>query len=118
MARWLRVLQREHYDPTSLRRFLARWSAPQVPSAKGRAHATVRRPVTLSHVLILAMFVTLLVRRWDLLVVAVVIYGLFCPQGLSLRGRTSKLSWTRRLRATAILAAVFSAIVAGLAALA
>ncbi|MGA7834443.1 MAG: UDP-N-acetylmuramoyl-tripeptide--D-alanyl-D-alanine ligase [Acidimicrobiales bacterium] len=117
MARWLRVLQREHYDPTSLRRFLARWSSPQLPSAKVRARRA-RRPITLSHVLILAMIVTVVLREWDLLVVAAVTYGLFCPQGLSVRGRTSPLAWTRRLRATAIVAGVFSLIVAGLGALA
>ncbi len=118
MARWLRVLQREHYDPTSLVRFLGRWSAPQVPSAKLRPHGRPRRPVTLSHVLILAMFVTLAFRQWDLFVVAVVVYGLFSPWGLALRGRTSALDWTRRLRTTAIVAGAFSVVVAGLGALA
>jgi UDP-N-acetylmuramoyl-tripeptide--D-alanyl-D-alanine ligase len=117
MARWLRVLQREHYDPASMMRFLARWSSPQLPPAKIRPHGKARRPFTLSHVLILAMIVTLAVRQWDLLVVAVVIYGLFCPRGLALRGRTSKLDWTRRLRMTAVVAGAFSVVVAGLGAL-
>jgi UDP-N-acetylmuramoyl-tripeptide--D-alanyl-D-alanine ligase len=118
MARWLRVLQREHYDPSSLARFLGRWSAPQVPSAKIRPLAKPHRPVTLSHVLILAMFVTIIFRQWNLLVVAVVIYGVFCPWGLALRGRTSKLDWTRRLRTTAIAAGAFSIVVAVAGALA
>lgn len=117
MARWLRVLQREHYDPTSLMRFLARWSTPQVGSAKVRTGVSSRRPVTLSHVLILAIVVALVLQLWDLMFVAVAAYGLFCPQGLSLRGRTSKLVWTRRLKATALLATAFSLIIAVLGAL-
>jgi UDP-N-acetylmuramoyl-tripeptide--D-alanyl-D-alanine ligase len=46
------------------------------------------------------------------------VYGVFCPVGLSLRGRTSKLEWTRRLRTTALVATSVSVVVAGLAALA
>jgi UDP-N-acetylmuramoyl-tripeptide--D-alanyl-D-alanine ligase len=118
MARWLRVLQREHYDPTSLLRFLARWSSPQRPSAKAHEGAKPRRPFTLSHLLIFAMIATVIFRLWDLLVVAVAVYGIFCPVGLSIRGRTSKLEWTRRLRTTAVVATVVSVIVAGVAALA
>lgn len=118
MARWLRVLQREHYDPTSLLRFLARWSSPQRPSAKAHEGAKPRRPFTLSHLLIFAMIATVIFRLWDLLVVVVAVYGIFCPVGLSIRGRTSKLEWTRRLRTTAVVATVVSVIVAGVAALA
>jgi UDP-N-acetylmuramoyl-tripeptide--D-alanyl-D-alanine ligase len=118
MARWLRVLQREHYDPTSLLRFLSRWSSPQRPSAKASAGAKPRRPFTLSHALIVAMIVAIAFRAWDYLVVATALYGLFCPVGLSIRGRTSRLEWTRRLRTTASLATTLSVIVAGLAALA
>ncbi len=118
MARWLRVLQREHYDPSSLRVFLGRWTSPQLASAKVRPRGKVRRPITLSHVLVLAMIVAVVLREWDLLVVAVAIYGLFCPWGLSLRGRTSPLAWTRRLRETAIVAGSFSLLVAGVGAFA
>jgi UDP-N-acetylmuramoyl-tripeptide--D-alanyl-D-alanine ligase len=117
MARWLRVLQREHYDPTSLMRFLARWSSPQRTSAK-TITARPRRPFTLSHVLIVAMLVTIIFRAWDLLVVATVLYGLFCPVGLSMRGRTSRLEWTRRLRTTALLATFVSVVIAGVSSLA
>jgi UDP-N-acetylmuramoyl-tripeptide--D-alanyl-D-alanine ligase len=112
MARWLRVLQREHYDPTSMLRFLTRWTTP--PSV--RANARLR--VSVSHVLVLAMIVVLALREWNLFVVAVVLYGLLCPWGLALRGRTSKLDWTRRLRMTAIVAGVLSIVAAGLGALA
>jgi UDP-N-acetylmuramoyl-tripeptide--D-alanyl-D-alanine ligase len=112
MARWLRVLQREHYDPTSMLRFLARWTAPP------RLNDQSRLRVSLSHVLVLAMIVVLALRQWDLFVGAVVLYGLFCPWGLALRGRTSKLDWTRRLRATSIAACVVSLVAAGLGAIA
>ncbi len=117
MARWLRVLQREHYDPTSMWRFLARWTSPQVGGAKSSSRAHPRRPVTLSHVLAGAMVVTGVLRADDLLVAACVLYGLFCPTGLSVRGRTSRLEWTRRLRTVAVVASVFAAIVTGLFAL-
>jgi UDP-N-acetylmuramoyl-tripeptide--D-alanyl-D-alanine ligase len=112
MARWLRVLQREHYDPASMLRFLVRWTAPP------RLNDQSRLRVSLSHVLVLAMIVVLALRQWDLFVGAVVLYGLFCPWGLALRGRTSKLDWTRRLRATSIVACVVSLVAAGLGALA
>ncbi len=118
MARWLRVLQREHYDASSLMRFLARWSSPQRPSAKANLGGKPHRPFTLSHVLILAILVTIVLRAWDPLVVVSSLYGLFCPWGLPVRGRTSRLEWTRRLRTTALLATVVSLVVAGVAALA
>ena len=114
MARWLRVLQREHYDPSSLMRFLARWSSPQRPRAKADAVGKPRRPITLSHVLIVAILVTIAFRAWVALVVVTSLYGLLCPWGLSLRGRTSRLEWTRRLRTTALVASVISLGVAGL----
>lgn len=108
MSRWLRVLQREHYDPRSLLRFLARWSTPQVAGAKAHPRAHPRRPFTLSHALIVAIAVTIILRAYVLLVIASAIYGLFCPLGLSIRGRTSPLEWTRRLRTVALLAAGLS----------
>ncbi len=116
MARWLRVLQREHYDPSSLLRFLGRWSSPALPGAKAPQRAHPRRPITLSHVLLVVMAVAIIARGYIVLAVAVGLYGLFCPWGLSLRGRTSPLSWTRRLRTTAIVAGVFSIVIAALGA--
>ena len=112
MSRWLRVLQREHYDPRALVRFLGRWSAPQYPSAKARDRARPLRPITLSHVLVAAMIIAIILRVTAVLVIAGVLYGLFCPRGLSVRGRTSPLEWTRRLRRVAILAGTFSLILA------
>jgi len=116
MARWLRVLQREHYDPSSLLRFLARWSSPQLPGAKAHQRAHPRRPLTLTHALLVVMAGAIAFRAFDVLAVVAGLYGLFCPWGLSLRGRTSPLAWTRRLRATALLAGGFSVLVAVLAA--
>ena len=39
LLRWLRVLQREHYEPNAMARFVGRWSSPQVatiPKSKVR----------------------------------------------------------------------------------
>ncbi|MBU6496204.1 MAG: UDP-N-acetylmuramoyl-tripeptide--D-alanyl-D-alanine ligase [Acidobacteria bacterium] len=94
MLRWLRVLQREHYEASSLARFLGRWSAPQVRSARSR---TPGRPVTPSLVLFVIFLVTLLSGTLPLVVAVSALYGATCPWGLGLRGRTSPLVWTRRL---------------------
>jgi UDP-N-acetylmuramoyl-tripeptide--D-alanyl-D-alanine ligase len=108
MVRWLRVLQREHYEPSSMRRFLGRWSTPQVASAKSPERTRAKRPVTPSHVLIFLLILATALRDDFFIVLVTAAYGLFCPQGLSMRGRTSKLRWTRRLVVTAVLATVIS----------
>jgi UDP-N-acetylmuramoyl-tripeptide--D-alanyl-D-alanine ligase len=109
MARWLRVLQREHYDPAAPGRFLVRWSWPSVGSAK---RSTRRRPVTLSAVSLVAV-VALGVAGLDRWVAAVsVLYGVVCPVGLSLRGRSGALRWTRRLRTVAVVTTAFVAVAA------
>jgi UDP-N-acetylmuramoyl-tripeptide--D-alanyl-D-alanine ligase len=108
MVRWLRVLQREHYEPSSMRRFLGRWSTPQVASAKSPERSQTKRPVTLSHALIVLLVAAIALRSDAFIVLVTAVYGLFCPQGLSMRGRTSKLRWTRRLVVTALLATVIS----------
>jgi UDP-N-acetylmuramoyl-tripeptide--D-alanyl-D-alanine ligase len=111
MLRWLRVLQREHYEPEALFRFLGRWTSPQYPGAKSTPRARPRRPVTLSHLLIFAMLVAAIARLQWVVAVLCGLYGLFTPWGLSVRGRTSALEWTRRLRTVAGLALVISLIV-------
>lgn len=114
MLRWLRVLQREHYEPSSMSHFLGRWTSPPVASAKAPERARTRRPITLTHVLFVALLVTL-VTRVDILVVAVsVLYGLLCPQGLSIKGRTSPLQWTRRLKVVAALATLLALLIVAL----
>jgi UDP-N-acetylmuramoyl-tripeptide--D-alanyl-D-alanine ligase len=118
MARWLRVLQREHYDPTSLFRFFVRWSSFPRSRARVTRDARAQLGTLLSYFLILLMIVLAATQQWDLLVVAVALYGIFCPVGLSIRGRTSTLDWTRRLRMTACVAASLSVVIAGLAVLA
>ena len=117
MSRWLRVLQREHYDPRSMLRFLARWSSPMVAGAKARSRARPHRPFTLSHAFIVAIAASIVLRAYVLLAVVSAGYGLFCPQGLSIRGRTSPLEWTRRLRTVALLAGALSLVAAALGAL-
>ena len=108
LVRWLRVLQREHYEPASLRRFLGRWSSPQVASARSVERSRITRPITLTHVLMLALVVSVVVRADVIVVLVSALYGLTCPQGLTMRGRTSPLRWTRRLTTIAIVASVVS----------
>lgn len=112
MLRWLRVLQREHYEPSSMRRFLARWSSPQVTSAKSLDRSKSHRPITLTHVLLIALFVTVLVKADVLAAIISIAYGLLCPQGLSIKGRTSTLQWTRRLTTVSAVAVTFALILA------
>jgi len=109
LARWLRVLQREHYDPTAPGRFLWRWSVRPVASG-GRWSA----PVNLSLVTLVAAIVLVATGedRWAAAVTA--LYGVACPVGLSPRGRTGALRWTRRLTSVALVSVVFVA-VAGVA---
>ncbi len=81
--RWLRVAQREHYLPGSVTRFAARWwASSSVSAALGiAALAGVAAAVPTPAAAALTGVATLV-----------------GPEGLSVRGRTSKLSWTRRLR--------------------
>jgi UDP-N-acetylmuramoyl-tripeptide--D-alanyl-D-alanine ligase len=85
--RWLRVAQREHYLPGSVSRFAARWwrltptNLILAVVALAAAGASLVWPIT------------------GVGVAAVVASG---PVGLSLRGRTSPLRWTRRLRVLAV----------------
>ncbi len=94
--RWLRVAQREHYLAGSVSRFAGRWwvSTPATLSlaavAVAAAAASVPWPVA------------------GVVVAAVVATG---PLGLSLRGRTSPLAWTRRLRVLAAVWAVLEVVI-------
>ncbi len=84
--RWLRVAQREHYLAGTVSRFAARWW-----------RTTVVNPV-LAGVAVAAAVASL---WWPLAGVAVAAVVAVGPVGLSLRGRTSPLAWTRRLRTLA-----------------
>jgi UDP-N-acetylmuramoyl-tripeptide--D-alanyl-D-alanine ligase len=94
--RWLRVAQREHYLPRSVTRFARRWWSLGPNRLLGAA-AVIG--------LVAAAFD---VTPAGLVAAAAVACG---PFGLTLRGRTAKLVWTRRLRT---LACVAAAMVAGL----
>ena len=92
--RWLRVAQREHYLPGSASRFARRWwgAGPlNRCSAAGAAGAVVSvwyPPAAFAAALAAAAG----------------------PVGLTLRGRTSKLAWTARLRRLAGVSVVLAAV--------
>jgi UDP-N-acetylmuramoyl-tripeptide--D-alanyl-D-alanine ligase len=97
-VRWLRVAQREHYLPGSTSRFARRWwmlgpNRVLAVSVVVGAVFSARSPVAAT------------------IACGAVAAG---PFGLSLRGRTSPLAWTRRLRTLAAVWAVL--VVAALAA--
>jgi UDP-N-acetylmuramoyl-tripeptide--D-alanyl-D-alanine ligase len=84
--RWLRIAQREHYLPRAVSRFAIRWwSAGQV------------------NLLLAIGAVTASLSAFSLSVMGLItaVIVVVAPVGLTLRGRTSKLAWTRRLRTTA-----------------
>ena len=84
--RWLRVAQREHYLAGSVSRFAARW------------WRVTPLNVALATVGVAAAVVSL---WWPIAGVATAAVVAGGPVGLSLRGRTSALAWTRRLRTLA-----------------
>ena len=98
--RWLRVAQREHYVPGSVIRFADRW------------WWTGRNRV-LTPVVLLGVVLTIWASPLGLVAVAGLIVG---PLGLSLRGRTSRLAWTRRLRTLAGVWLVLHLLVVGVGA--
>lgn len=88
--RWLRVAQREHYQPTAAGRFVVRWtrSATNVSLVSAAFVASASALVLPAAALLAIAAAT----AW--------------PLGLSYRGRTSKLRWTPRLRRLAVAAVV------------
>ncbi len=99
--RWLRVAQHEHYLPRAAARFGWRWWASTplnialgVVAVVGAGAATVAPAAALA-------------------TAASVAIG---PAGLQLRGRTSRLAWTRRLSQVALVTAVLEGLAIGLAA--
>jgi UDP-N-acetylmuramoyl-tripeptide--D-alanyl-D-alanine ligase len=84
--RWLRVSQREHYLPGAVSRFAFRW------------WIGVGYNVPLAAVAVAA---TGLSWRYSLVACVAAAAGLIGPIGLSPRGRTSPLAWTRRSRSLA-----------------
>ncbi len=80
--RWLRVAQREHYLAGSVSRFAWRW--------------WLTSPANTALVLMGAVG-TALAFVWPLSALAAALVALAGPLGLAVRGRTSRLKWTRRL---------------------
>ncbi len=109
-VRWLRVLQREHYAPRPLLRFVGRWnSTPLLGSSK----LPGKTPLLLA-TLQIAVIVTLVVLGFELVAVVLLSIGAwFLPLGLGRRGRTSPLAWTRRLRTVAVVASLVDLVIAG-----
>ena len=95
LVRWLRVAQREHYLPGATTRFARRWWGAGTPN---RVLGAVGAAGALASV------------WYPPSAFAAVVAAAAGPLGLTLRGRTSKLAWTARLRrlaaATVIAAAV------------
>jgi UDP-N-acetylmuramoyl-tripeptide--D-alanyl-D-alanine ligase len=94
--RWLRVAQREHYLAGSAVRFAGRWWRTTLPNG------------ALATVAVVAAVASLV---WPLAGVAVAAVAVVGPLGLTLRGRTSPLAWTRRLRTLAAVWGVLELVV-------
>ncbi|MHB2028141.1 MAG: Mur ligase family protein [Acidimicrobiales bacterium] len=116
MSRWLRVTQREHYDASALPRFLLRWSMRPLVATKRRS-TWFERCCTPSFVMVLVAGGALVARSFLVFYLICALYGIVCPLGLSVRGRTSRLEWTRRLRSLAATALVYCTLVSVLVAL-
>jgi UDP-N-acetylmuramoyl-tripeptide--D-alanyl-D-alanine ligase len=139
MLRWIRVLQREHYEAGSMSRFLGRWSSPQVGAVtrnKTRLELADHsprlappdvfvgapqydrdklapkpdrakyRPITFSQLLVVVFLSAVIVQEPVFYVAVAVLYGVTCPVGLSIKGQTSPLVWTRRLVTITVLATI------------
>ena len=88
--RWLRVAQREHYLPGAVATFAGRW--------------WTSGPVNIA---LLTLMVTGLVGSWWSVWWAFLVpVAQLGPVGLSVRGRTSPLAWTARLRRVAIVSGI------------
>lgn len=95
--RWLRIAQREHYLPPAVATFAGRWWT------SGPAN------IGLLAVMIAGLVGSWWSPWWGLLVPAAQIG----PVGLGVRGRTSRLAWTPRLRRVALVAGVLLVTVSG-----
>jgi UDP-N-acetylmuramoyl-tripeptide--D-alanyl-D-alanine ligase len=95
-ARWLRVAQREHYLPGSTTRFAWRWWSRPPPVAAMALIAVAAAAVAFAFPIV------------SLATAAVVVVG---PPFLGVRGRTSPLAFTRRLRLLAGVCLVLQAVV-------
>ena len=94
--RWLRVAQREHYLAGSTIRFAWRWW---------------RLPLANPVLLLAGLAAAALSFSAPLVAITTAAVGLLGPLGLHLKGRTSKLAWTRRLKTLFGLTMFFEAVV-------
>jgi len=101
--RWLRVAQREHYLPGATLRFAGRWWGASLLNQALGAVGTAGAVASV---------------RWPPAALATVATMSAGPLGLSLRGRTSKLAWTARLRRLALFSAALTTALVGLVAIA
>lgn len=101
LIRWLRVAQREHYLPPSVTRFAARWWFISWPNRFLALLAAIG-------------VVGAVVNPWFALLAIIAQVG---PLGLGIRGRTSVLAWTSRMKRVAGVAGglLLAMLVAGLA---
>jgi UDP-N-acetylmuramoyl-tripeptide--D-alanyl-D-alanine ligase len=88
--RWLRVAQREHYLPPAVATFAGRW--------------WISGPANIG--LLTLMVVGLVGSWWSIWWAFLVPVAQVGPVGLSVRGRTSSLAWTGRLRRAAVVSAL------------
>ena len=98
MPKWWRVAQREHYLPGSVNTTLFRWLETAPLPNMGLA--------PLGLILVVATILLDGSARLGALA-AVVVIAAITPIGLPLRGRTSKLRFTRRMKTTAVLSILF-----------
>ena len=107
LLRWLRVAQREHYLPGTVTPFLGRWirarwwNVAGVVGAVGALLGALVFPVSL---------------KGDACVLLLGGYAVLFPMGLSIKGRTSTLAWTDRLRRVGVVTVVLGGILVGLTA--
>ncbi len=93
--RWFRVAQREHYLPGEATLFALRWWT-SAPDNQGLAIAGAAGAVA-------AIFLSAIA-------VVPAAVGVFGPRRLDLRGRTSRLAWTRRMTTVAVVTYLVDAI--------
>lgn len=93
--RWLRIAQREHYLPPAVATFAGRWwsSSPANVCLLG------------------LMLIGLIGSWWSIWWAFLVPASQVGPVGLSIRGRTSPLAWTARLRRVTVVAGILAAAV-------
>ena len=107
LLRWLRVAQREHYLPGTVTPFLGRWIRARWWNVVGVAGAVVA---------LLGALLFPVSLKGDVCVVLLAAYAVAFPIGLSIKGRTSSLAWTERLRRVGVVTVVLGAILVGLTA--